>query len=390
MKPLEGIRVVELSTMITASFAAMMLAEQGASVIKVEPLELGDPMRFLGSSKGGMSALFANCNRGKQSLRLELKSDAGRNIVQRLANEADVLLCNFRPGVMDKLGLGSDALRATNPRLIYAAVSGFGTVGPERDTPAYDPVIQAQAGFTASQGRDEPEFVRNLTCDKVTAYTICQGVTAALFQRERTGAGQHIDLSMMDASLYFLFPDAFMHHTLLDDDADHQPPLADVLYELTRTRDGAITLSAATEAQRVGLLMAVEKIELLADERFNSMDRLIANLDLFRTLLAEAIASFDTDDLLARLKANNVPAAKCLSHDEVLAHPQYAAMNSLDTIEHPVLGNMRRIRPPLRFGGQQLTPASDSPAHGEHTEAVLRALGLGPDDVEKLRADGVI
>ncbi len=386
MKPLEGVKVIEFSTMITASFAAMMLAEQGAEVIKVEPIELGDPMRFLGSSKGGFSALFANCNRGKRSMRLDIKEEAAKDVIRQLAKDADVLLCNFRPGVMDGLGLGSEVLRGINPRLIYAAVSGFGTEGPERDTPAYDPVIQAQAGFSAvqGQGREGPDFVRNLTCDKVTAYTACQAVTAALFQRERTGEGQHIDLSMMDAGLYFLFPDGFMHQTLLDDDVEHAVPLSQIIYDLTVTKDGGITMSAATEAQRVGMLSAVDMLHLFADERFNSMEKLVANIDEFRSLVAEAFAAFETAEILARLKENDVPAAKCLSYEEVLAHPQYSANDSIDVDEHPLLGKMRRVKPPARFGGDRLQPTTRSPAHGEHTREVLLELGHSDADVDAM------
>ena len=391
MKPLEGVKVLEFSTMITASFAAMMMAEQGAQVIKVEPIELGDPMRFLGSSKGGISALFANCNRGKQSLRLDIKTDAGKDIVKQLAADTDVVLCNFRPGVMDSLGLGSDVLRGINPRLIYAAISGFGTVGPERDTPAYDPVIQAQAGFAAVQGegKEGPEFVRNLTCDKVTAYTACQAVTAALYVREKTGEGQHIDLSMMDAGLYFLFPDGFMHHTLLDDDAEHSPPLSAVLYDLTVTKDGAVTLSAANQAQQVGLLSAIDHLHLFTDERFNSLDKLIANIDEFRAILKEQFMSFETEDLLERLKTNDVPAAKCLSYEEVIDHPQFAANGTFDEVEHPVMGRMRRVKMPAQFEGERLEPASHGPAHGEHTHEVLANLGLSAEDIDGLVAEGV-
>ena len=388
MKPLEGIKVLEFSTMITASFAAMMLAEQGASVIKVEPLELGDPMRFLGTNKGGISALFANCNRGKRSVKLDLKTDDGKDVVKALAQGADVVLCNFRPGVMDELGLGSDTLRGLNPRLIYAGVSGFGTEGPDRSTPAYDPVIQAQAGFAAvqGQGQDGPQFVRNLTCDKVTAYTACQAVTAALFHRERTGEGQHIDLSMMDAGLYFLFPDGFMHQTLLDDDVDHVPPLSEILYDRTVTKDGGITVSAANQQQQVGLLSAVDQLHLFADERFNSMDKLIENIGALRAILAEKCAEFETDELLARLKENDVPAAKCLDYDEVLAHPQYAANGSLDEAEHSLMGRMRRVKPPAQFAGERLEPAAQAPAHGEHTQDVLEELGLAEDVVARIVA----
>ena len=391
MQPLAGVKVLEFSTMITASFAAMMMAEQGASVIKVEPIELGDPMRFLGSSKGGISALFANCNRGKRSLRLDIKSEAGKQVIEDLAKETDVVLCNYRPGVMDKLGLGSEVLRAINPRLIYAAVSGFGTRGPDRDTPAYDPVIQAQSGFAAvqGQGKEGPEFVRNLTCDKATAYTACQAVTAALYVRERTGEGQHIDLSMMDAGLYFLFPDGFMHQTLLDKDAEHAAPLSELLYDLTVTRDGGVTLSAANDAQRVGLLSAIDQLHLFADERFNSTDKLIANLDEFRELLKDEFLSFETDDLLAKLKENDVPAAKCLDYHEVLEHPQYEANDSIDVFEHPIMGNMRRVKLPAQFEGQRLQPASASPAHGEHTHDVLEELGRTADEIAALIEQGV-
>lgn len=391
MKPLEGINVLEFSTMITASFAAMMMAEQGARVIKVEPIELGDPMRFLGSSKGGISALFANCNRGKRSLRLDVKSEQGKQVVHELARETDVVLCNFRPGVTDNLGIGSDALRAINPRLIYAAVSGFGTQGPDRDTPAYDPVIQAQSGFAAvqGQGKEQPEFVRNLTCDKVTAYTACQAVTAALYVREKTGEGQHIDLSMMDAGLYFLFPDGFMHRTLLDEDAEHTMPLSEILYDLTVTKDGGVTVSAANQAQQVGMLTAIDQLHLFADERFNSLDKLVQNIDELRAILKEEFLKLETDDLLARLKENDVPAAKCLDYDEVLAHPQYEANASIDVSEHPIMGKLRRVKPPAQFGGERLMPASDSPAHGQHTEEVLAELGRSDDQIKELIDGGV-
>jgi len=390
MKPLEGIKILEFSTMVTASFAAMMLADQGADVIKVEPIDLGDPMRYLGSAKGGISALFANCNRGKRSLRIDLKSDAGRETIEKLASESDVLLTNYRPGVMDTLGLGSEHLRSLNPRLIVGAVSGFGTEGPHRNAPAYDPIIQAQAGFAAvqGQGKDAPEFFQTLMCDKVTAYTICQAVTTGLFARERSGEGQHIDLSMMDAGLYFLFPDGFMHETLLDDDVDQQAPLSELLYQLSETKDGAITASAATAAQQVGLLTAIDRLELFADERFNSIESLMANVDAFRSEVAKGVAAFDTDQLLEQLHANDVPAAKPLNYDEVFAHEQYAANDSVDIADHPRLGSMRRVKPPARFASNRLTPASDSPAHGEHTVEILAELGHSPADIDAMIATG--
>lgn len=377
--------------MITASFAAMMLAEQGAEVVKVEPLDAGDPMRYIGSSKGGVSALFAGCNRGKRSLRLDLKADRGRVVIEQLADRSDVVLTNYRPGVMDGLGLGSDSLRARNPRTIYGAVTGFGTEGPHSDSPAYDPIIQAQTGMAAVQGegKGNREFIRTLMCDKVTAYTICQAVTTALYVRERTGSGQHIDLSMMDAGLYFLFPDGFMHRTLLDDDVTHLPPLNTMLYEVTETLDGDITVSAATPAQQVGLLTAIDRLELFADERFNSMEKLIGNIDAFRAELKATMATFTTGDLLSRLHENDVPAARLLDYDEVFTHPQYVANDSVDVATHPQLGSMRRIKPPARFGGQRLAPASHSPQHGAHTTEVLSELGYSAAEIAAMIADNV-
>jgi crotonobetainyl-CoA:carnitine CoA-transferase CaiB-like acyl-CoA transferase len=368
----------------------MMMAEQGAEVIKVEPVEQGDPMRYLGTAKGGISALFANCNRGKASVRMNLRDAEGQRLAARLAERCDVVIHNFRPGVMDRLGLGSEALRRTNPRLVDMAISGFGKQGPLKDAPAYDPVIQAHGGFAASQGVATPAFVRNLMCDKITAYTALQAVTAALYQRERTGEGQHVDLSMLDAGVFFLFPDAFMNETLLDGDAIVQPRLADLIYQLTLTRDGGITLSTGTPRQREGLLKALELDELIDDPRFATTEQLMSNLDSFRALVGNAFATRETDEILARLQHFDVPAAKCLSLDEVIAHPQLAANGSIGTCEHPHMGAMRVMHSPAEFGGERLTPAAPAPAHGEPTDTVLTELGILPEQLAQVRENGPI
>lgn len=389
-KPMQGLRVLELSTMVTASFAAMMLAEQGARVIKLEPVEMGDPMRYIGTAKGGISALFANCNRGKQSVRLNLRDPDGQALAASLAERCDVLIHNYRPGVMERLNLGSAALRERNPRLIYMAISGFGKSGPLHGAPAYDPVIQAHAGFAASQGVEEPVFIRNLMCDKITAYTALQAVTAALYARERSGEGQHIDLSMLDAGLYFLFPDGFMNETLLDDDVEPQPRLADIAYQMTLTRDGAITLSAATEAQRQGLLRALGLEALIIDPRFATREALVANLEAYRALLADAFAGLDTAEALERLRQVDVPAAACLDRESVLAQPQLAANGTVAIGTHPLLGQLRMVTAPAEFGGRRLTPASHAPAHGEHTDSVLDELGFEPEQIVRYRERGVV
>src|SRR5690242_3782985 len=194
--PLAGIRIIDLTTNMSGPLATMMLADQGADVVKVEA-PAGDAIRAVGTGHDGMSAYFANNNRGKRSIAVDLSNDAGRDLVRRLAADADVFAQNFRPGVVERRGLGADVLMAANPRLVYASISGFGTTGPLADAPAYDHVVQALSGYAAIQsaGGGEPSMVRHGVIDKATAYALAQAVTAALFQRERTGRGTRIDVS---------------------------------------------------------------------------------------------------------------------------------------------------------------------------------------------------
>ncbi|MEC8299952.1 MAG: CoA transferase [Pseudomonadota bacterium] len=390
MKPFEGITVLEFSTMITASLATMMLGEQGARVIKVEPTETGDPLRYIGAAKGGISSIFANCNRGKKSIRLDLKSANGQAIIREMATECDILIHNFRPGVMDKHGLGTNDLRSLNRRLIYIAISGFGANGPLSAAPAYDPVIQAHSGMTAAQGGGGQAFIKNLMCDKLTAYTAFQAASTALYVRERSGEGQHIDLSMLDSAMFFLFPDAFQNHTLLDEDVVAQPLLSDMLYDMTLTRDGGLTISAATEAQRAGVLRALGKESMMEDERFNSLEKLIANLKEYREILAESFAELTTNEALERLQKNDVPCARCHTLDEALSQEQLEASGSIQIQDHPLMGKLRTLRIPARFNGKPLPVGDPAPAHGQHTDSVLESFGVTVSRVDQLRKEGVI
>ena len=391
MKPLEGITILEFSTMITAALASMMLAEQGARVIKVEPLDAGDPMRYIGARKGDISSLFAGCNRGKESLAIDLKSEAGQSVIRDLISRVDVVIHNFRPDTMEALNLGFNALNAINPRLVYTAISGFGTEGPLRRAPAYDPIIQAHSGMAATQGSDEsPAFIRSLLCDKITAYTAAQAVTSALFARERSGEGQLVNLSMLDAGLFFMFPDGFQNHALLDEDVTPGGLLIDILYDLTLTQDGGITVAAANQEMQGRMWNAIGLLHLLQDDRFNSMKKLVENLHLFRELVAEKCMTYTSDELLALLRDVEVPCAKCLTRDEVLAQEQLDANDSTAVVEHPHLGRIRIVKAPPRFGGQRLEPSRPTPKHGEHSESVLRSLGIDPTTIESLKTAEIL
>ena len=391
MKPLEGITILEFSTMITAALASMMLAEQGARVIKVEPIDAGDPMRYIGARKGDISSLFAGCNRGKESIKVDLKSEAGQAVIHEMMPNIDVVIHNFRPGTMDTLNLDFETLQAMNPQLVYMAISGFGTEGPLRRAPAYDPIIQAQCGMAATQGSDEsPTFIRSLLCDKITGYTACQAVTSALFARERTGDGQMIDLSMLDSGLFFMFPDGFQNHALLEEDTTPGGLLIDMLYDLTLTKDGGITVAAANQEMQGRMLSAIGLLHLLRDERFDSMAKLVENLHIFRELVAEKCVGYTSDELLALLREVEVPCAKCLTRDEVLAQEQLSANDSVSIVDHPHLGKIRIVRAPPRFGGERLEPSRPTPAHGEHTDDVLASFGVTVDRIETLRSEGVL
>ena len=304
-KPLEGIKVVEISTIITASLATMMLADQGADVIKIEQSGIGDPMRYLGTQKGGISALFANCNRGKRSIDLNLKASDDLEIAKKLISEADVLINNFRPGTMDKLGLSENECKEINNDLIYVSINGFGNEGPFSSSPAYDHVVQAMSGATDIQSdANQPQYIKTLLCDKITAYTVTQSISSALLKRERTGAADRIDLSMLDSAVFFLWPDGMMNHTLLDDDVQTLAPLTKS-YNLYKCKDGYISIAALNDLQWFGIFKALDKAEYIDDERFNSTPARSENLVEVMSLLSK-FESMTTDEALSKLKNEDV------------------------------------------------------------------------------------
>jgi len=269
--PLSSVRIVEMSNMVTASLSAMMLGGQGADVIKIEPLGIGDKLRWFGSQKKGISGVFNNCNRGKRSLAINLKSDEGLAAVRKVINGADVVLHNYRPGVMKKYGLDSVRLRQNHPELIVCSLTGFGREGPLKDAPAFDHVVQALSGITGAQGKDgQFEFVRMLVCDKITAYTAAQAVTAALYQVAKTGEGQHIDISMLQASLAFMWPDGMMHKTLLAEDALHLAPMKSY-YQTIETTDGFIAMAPFGDAHWKEVFRILKRPDMAANPKYATL-----------------------------------------------------------------------------------------------------------------------
>jgi len=389
-KPLAGVRIIELSTMVTASLSSMMLAAQGADVIKVEPVGIGDPMRFIGSQKNGISALFANCNRGKRALAVNLKDPKGQELLQRLAADADVLVHNYRDGVMRRLNLGSVQLRKANPKLIYAAITGFGKEGAMAQDPAYDHVIQALTGYTGVQAEEGvPEFMKTLVADKITAYTVAQGITAALLARASTGEGQHIDLSMLQSCLFFLWPDGMMRQTLLAEDATDFAAMADY-YRVSATADGYISIAAATDDHWKGIAGIINRPDILKDDRFNSLFARSANVGALLKELGGAFSHLSTADALSQLQACDVPCAECLFPDDVIAHEQVAAVGALGVQDHPLLGKVRVAEPPVQLDGVQAHIDRPCPAHGQHSSEIAREAGLSDAAIAAMQEAGTL
>ncbi len=393
--PMDGYKIVDFSQVVSGPFATMLLADQGADVTKVEPLYgPGDVTRLLAYSKGGLSAFYMNNNRGKRSLGLNLGSDEGRQIALDLCKDADVIVQNFRPGAMARLGLDYDAIKAINPNVIYCSISGFGPTGPYADRPVLDPVIQGLTGVISRQLNPEipfPDLVRNLFADKSSAMTAAQAITAALLVRERSGEGQHVEIPMLDATMYFFWPDGMMDQTVIDDDASPGFLLSSV-YSLTDCADGKIVYFVTSDPMRQALYDALDHPEWKEDERFATM-KAISNPENFQALgvlLAEAFAALTMEQALERLIAKDVPCGPILTAEEAIADPQLVHNETLQTWQHPLAGSVRQPRPAARFEKTPAVLAASASLRGGDNDAILGELGRSAADIAGLRESGII
>jgi len=394
--PLQGYKVIDLTQVVSGPLATMLLADQGAEVIKIEPTTgLGDLTRLPSFDKGGMGAFYLNNNRRKKSLSIDLSGEDGRQIVLDLCADADVFIHNFRPGAIERLGLGYDKIKEINPDIVYVSISGFGPTGPYSDRPVLDPVIQGVCGVISRQLNPQvpfPDLIRNLYADKSTALTVAQATTAALLAKERGNGGQLVEIPMVDACMYFFWPDAMMDLTLTDEDANGGVLLSTV-YNLTECTDGKIVYFAASDAQRAGVCQAVGHPEWAEDERFSSMQALAANPQNFILLgemLAEAFLEMTCEEVIAALIEADVPAGPVLSGEEAVADPQVIHNETLVEWQHPDAGTVRQPRPAARFS-KTPTDLNFSGAHrGQHNAEILGNLGYSSEQIETLQGSGVI
>ena len=391
--PLDGIRIVDLSVAITGPLAAGMLVDQGADCVKIEQPGIGDLVRWIGSSVAGISAMFQIANRGKRSVVLDLGDPDGKAIAGELLASADVVVQNYRPGVAERLGVAYADVAAVNPDVVYADLTGFGPTGPYSHRRVYDTAIQAVSGLAANQtGRydDKPVFLRQLVADKLTAYTACQAITAALLARERGAGGQHLELAMLDACIAFLFVDGADHEVMLD--GDHSGP------QSVAANNTAIVLSAGFLAvaapndrefhgfaRSFGVDTSDPDLARIVDRQRNRDKTMAVHAEIRKRAQRYTVAEAE-----ANLEANQVPFGVILDVEMVAADPQVVANALLHEHDHPTAGRVRQHRVPTRFHG---TPAEirepSAPSHGQHTDEVLAELGHG-DRIDALRATGVI
>ena len=384
--PLSGVRIVDLTQVISGPLGTMMLADQGADVIKIETPKGGDFARHVATRRGGFSASFLNNNRNKRSVALDLKSADGIAALKALVATADVFIQNFRPGVVERLGLGEEALRAINPSLIYVSIAGFGFEGPLAGKPVYDPLIQATSALTTVQaGSDEerPRLVRTILPDKLTGYQTAQAVTAALFARERTGVGQHVRVSMLDTVVGFLWHSDMNGHTFVGDEMEREEAQSfiDLIYKVA---DGYVSVAVMQDKQWRSFASAVDRPDLLDDPRFLTAELREVNKDERLMAIQEALEPFTVAEVVQRMHDADVPCERVLTRTEMRQHPQLAANGTIVETDHPQAGRLRQARHAATFSKTPTAIRRGAPRLGEHTREILTEAGVDADLIDAL------
>ena len=386
--PLAGIRVVDLTSVISGPGAMGLLADQGADVIKVEPPQ-GDIMRHRGDDEN-FTPGFVSVNRGKRSVVLDLKNPGAAPVLWKLIATADVFAQNFRPGAIERLGFDPDTVLARHPELVYLSISGVGRTGPYVKKRVYDPVVQALSGFADIQADPvsrRPKMIRTLIADKTTAVYASQAVLAALLARERSGKGQHVEVAMLDTMVTYIWPEAMAPFSKIGvEDMDAASTLHDMIFP---TADGYITLGAVSDKEWFALCHAIQCPHLIDDPRFQTAGLRNKNRQERMEEIEAALGPFRTAEIIATLEAADVPCAPVLSRWEMLSDPQVQANDIVHKIDQPGLGPIRQARAAAKFSATPNAPVPTAPGLGEHTVKVLESLGYGMDEIATFINTGV-
>ncbi len=390
--PLAGVRVLDFSTVVSGPLCTQVLGDLGADVVKVEAPR-GDSARMMGPPfRGGHSPVWAQFNRNKRGVVIDLQQPAGVAVAQRIAAGTDVVVENYRPRVADRLGVGYAALSADNPRIVYAAISGFGPDGPYADHPAYDTVIQGLSGFMHTQGTPEqPALVRGIVADKATGLSAASAVLAALFVRERNGRGQRIDIPMLDAYAAFALPDVLGPESFYP--VEQQPAgmlTATNIHRTWKTADGHVVMMIVEDGQFRAMCRAIDREDLLDDPRCADLITRLANGVALYALLEAELAKWSTAELVARARRFGAPLAPANGIREFMADPQVRANRTIFEVEDPRAGTLRQLCHPARYAETPASLRRLPPQRGEHTDEVLAEVGYAAAEIRALRESGAV
>ena len=385
MGPLEGVKILDLTSMVSGPMGAMILADQGAEVIKVEPLA-GDQLRHMAALHNGVNAPFYSCNRGKKSLAIDLKSKEGKEILNKLVEQSDVFMQNFRPGTIERMGFGYEELKKINPKLIFLSISGFGNKGPYAQSRVYDPVIQALSGATdiqADRDTGTPKMFRIVVADKVTSLTASQAVSSALYAREKTSQGQHIKLSMLDSVIAFFWPEGMTGLVFEENEFDVRKLQGsqDLIYQ---AKDRYITAGAVSDAEWMGMCRALNMEELIEDERFSTSSARVINAEERKQITGAEIKKWNSEDILERFQAEGVPSAPLLDRMELMHHEQIIANKTILREHYKGFGEVRQAKPAAYFENTPSEITRPAPKLGEHGKEIVLSLGYDEEHLKKL------
>ena len=380
--PYKGVRVLELTSTVSGPFAGMMLADQGADVIKIEPPGIGDLARFMGTIKDGMGAMFSTLNRNKKCICLDFKNEEDLEVLKKLVSTADVLIENYRPGIVKKLGIDYESLSKINPDLIYCSISGYGQSGPYKEKKVYDPLIQGTVGIPLAQNNQSPELIRTIIYDKVTGLTSAQAISAALYQKAIGEGGQYLPISMMESALYYNWPDLMMNYTF-DEGGVNIGELAD-LFEVYETNDGGVVLIIIANDEVFTKFCTVFDLSLHLDEKYNNLVSRIINKEELTIEINQVTRLLSSKELEDKMDRAGISASICNELNEVYKDPQVVEQGSIAEIIHPELGIMRMPKPPANLKGQSSFPRSLAPILGYDNREVLSSINIDDDTIQRM------
>ena len=380
--PFKGVRVLELTSTVSGPFAGMMLADQGAEVIKIEPPGIGDLARFMGTIKEGMGAMFSTLNRNKKCICLDFKNDEDLSVLLELVSTADVLIENYRPGIVKKLGIDYQTLKKIKPDLIYCSISGYGQSGPYKEKKVYDPLIQGTVGIPHAQNGEFPELIRTIIYDKVTGLTSAQAISAALYQKANGEGGQYLPISMMESALYYNWPDLMMNHTF-EEGGINLGELAD-LFEVYETKDGGVVLIIIANDEVFTKFCEVFSLSLHLDEKYNNLVSRIINKEELTEEINKITRNLSSKELEDKMDNEEISASLCNDLNRVHLDPQVIEQGSIVEIDHPELGKMRMPKPPANLKGQKEFPRTLAPILGFDNRQILEELKIENGIIERM------